>query len=82
MEPEAEKEVRIGLILDRIAEVEGLGISDDEFEQEIDQMAGRLNQPREKVAQYFEDPENRAALQHDLLRSRVMELIIQSAKIS
>ena len=45
-------------------------------------MAGRLNQPREKVAQYFEDPENRAALQHDLLRSRVMELIIQSAKIS
>jgi trigger factor len=82
MEPEAEKEVRIGLILDRIAEVEGLGISDDEFEQEIDQMAGRLNQPREKVAQYFEDPENRAALQHDLLRSRVMELIIQSATIS
>ncbi len=81
MQPEAEKEVRIGLILDKIARKEELKITEEEFDQEVEQMAGRLNQPREKVAQYFGDPEQRAALEQELLRSRVMDLIIQSAKV-
>lgn len=81
MQPEAEKEVRVGLLLDKVAQVEELRISDEEFDQEIDQVAERANQPREKVAQYFESPDSRAGLEHELLRGRVMDLIIQSAKI-
>ena len=81
MQPEAEKEVRIGLILDQIASAEQLEITDEEFERELDQMAGQVNQPREKVAQYFEDPESRAGFKSDLLRRRVMDMIIESAKI-
>ena len=81
MLPEAEKEVRTQLLLEEVARAEKFSITDEDLEREVELVSEQVKQPREKVAQYFEEPGRRAELEADLLRRRAMNRIIESAKI-
>jgi trigger factor len=73
--PDAEKRVRVLLVLSRIAEAEGLTISDAEVEAEIAKARERYAGDQ-KLLRYFESERGRNYLRSTLRRSRVIERLV------
>ncbi len=73
--PDAEKRVKVLLVLSKIAEVEGLEIDDAAIEAEIargrDRYAGD-----QKLTTYFESDRGRSYIRSTLRRSRVVEKLV------
>ncbi len=73
--PDAEKRVKVLLVLSRIAETEGLEISDVDVEAEI--AKGRERYAGDpKLAKYFESDRGRNYIRSTLRRSRVVEKLV------
>jgi FKBP-type peptidyl-prolyl cis-trans isomerase (trigger factor) len=73
--PDAEKRVKVLLVLSRIAEAEGLEISDADVDAEV--AKGRDRYARDqKVAKYFESERGRNYIRSTLRRSRVVEKLV------
>jgi trigger factor len=73
--PDAEKRVRVLLVLSRIAEVEGLLISDTDVEAEIAKARERYAGDT-KTLRYFESERGRNYIRSTLRRSRVVEQLV------
>ena len=73
--PNAEKRVRVLLVLSKVAEAEGLVISDDAVEAEVRRARERYAKDRKTVA-YFESERGRSFIRSTLRRSRVVEALI------
>jgi FKBP-type peptidyl-prolyl cis-trans isomerase (trigger factor) len=73
--PDAEKRVRVLLVLSRIAEVEGLTISDADVQAEIAR-AGERYAGDTKTLRYFESERGRSYIRSTLRRSRVVEQLV------
>ncbi len=73
--PDAEKRVRVLLVLSRIAEVEGLDISDPDVDAEIDKARARYAGDQ-KTLRYFESDRGRNYIRSTLRRSRVVEQLV------
>ena len=73
--PDAEKRVKVLLVLSRIAEEEGIEISDADVEAEI--AKGRERYAGDpKLAKYFESERGRNYIRSTLRRSRVVEKLV------
>ncbi len=73
--PDAEKRVKVLLVLSKIAETEGLQISDAEVDAEIEKGKERYaGDP--KLAKYFESDRGRSYIRSTLRRSRVVEKLV------
>lgn len=81
MRPQAEQEVRAAVILEEIANQEKLEVSSEELESELDQVAHSMNQPKEKVRQYFEKENRMEGLAKQTLRRKALEVVYHSAEI-
>ncbi len=79
--PRAERDVRAELILDAVAEREGMMVEDDALDAEVDAMAAREGQAPERVRAFYDRPEARAALRARLTRQRALDHVLGSAKI-
>ncbi len=75
LRPRAEKRVRVLLVLSKIAEDEGVEISDGDVEAEIRQARERYAGDRKTVG-YFESERGRSFIRSTLRRSRVVEKLI------
>jgi trigger factor len=73
--PDAEKRVRVLLVLSKIAEVEGLAISDADVDAEIGRARERYAGDQ-KLIKYFESERGRNYIRSTLRRSRVVELLV------
>jgi trigger factor len=73
--PDAEKRVRVLLVLSRIAEVEGLTISDADVQAEIDRARERYAGDT-KTLRYFDSERGRNYIRSTLRRSRVVEQLV------
>ncbi|HEY7968525.1 MAG TPA: hypothetical protein VID95_00940, partial [Candidatus Limnocylindrales bacterium] len=73
--PDAEKRVRVLLVLSRIAEVEGLVIADTDVEAEIAKARERYAGDT-KTLRYFESERGRNYIRSTLRRSRVVEQLV------
>jgi trigger factor len=73
--PNAEKRVRVLLVLSKVAEAEGLVIADADVEAEVAKARERYGNDRKTVA-YFESERGRSFIRSTLRRSRVVEKII------
>jgi trigger factor len=73
--PDAEKRVRVLLVLSKIAEVEGLTISDVDVEAEIGRARERYAGDA-KLIRYFESERGRNYIRSTLRRSRVVEQLV------
>jgi len=73
--PRAEKRVKVLLVLSRIAEVEGLEITDADVEAEIRQARERYGDDRRTLA-YFESERGRSFIRSTLRRSRLVEQLV------
>jgi trigger factor len=73
--PDAEKRVKVLLVLSRIAEVEGLTIDDADIEAEIARGRDRYASDP-KLTRYFESERGRNYIRSTLRRSRVVEKLV------
>jgi len=80
-QPQAERAVRVELLLDEIARTEGVVITPEEIQSEIQTLADGNRQPVEAVRQYFQKEGRMGALESDLKRRRAMDIILESAVI-
>jgi trigger factor len=73
--PNAEKRVKVLLVLSKVAEAEGIAIPDADVEAEIERARERYGRDRKTVA-YFESERGRSFIRSTLRRSRVVEKLI------
>jgi trigger factor len=81
LRPRAERDVRADLLLDAIAERDGLIPGEDEVSAEISALAERERQSPERVRALYERPEARSALRVRLGRQRALERLVSAARI-
>ncbi|MDA2933154.1 trigger factor [Acidobacteria bacterium AH-259-D05] len=79
--PDAEKQVRANMTLSEIGRREEIEISTQELEQEVEQMAGSMEQPKEKVRQYFQQENRMEGLKTQLIRKKVLKILLESAEV-
>ena len=75
--PNAEKRVRVLLVLSKVAEAEGIEISDAAIEAEVAKARERYAKDRKTVS-YFESERGRSFIRSTLRRSRVVETLIDA----
>ena len=73
--PRAEHRAKVLLVVNAVAEAEGLEISDEEIEAELGRIRGRHPDDSRLVA-YFESPRGRLSLRASLRRSAVVERLV------
>ncbi len=74
--PNAEKRVKVLLVLSKIAEAEGLEISDADVNTEVTKARERYGREKKTVA-YFESARGRSFIRSTLRRSRVVEQLVE-----
>ena len=75
--PGAEKRVRVLLVLSRIAETEGVVISEADIEAEVARARERYRDDKKTVT-YFESARGRSFIRSTLRRSRVVEQLVDA----
>lgn len=75
--PNAEKRVKVLLVLSRIAEAEGVEITDSDVAGEVAKARERYASDRKTVA-YFESARGRSFIRSTLRRSRVVEQLVDA----
>jgi trigger factor len=81
--PEATRRVKIGLILEAIAEREGIRVSDDDITAEIDRLAAAVKLPRQEVQRMVDagGEESRDELKGRLLTEMALDFVYRHAVI-
>ena len=77
MRPQAEKQVKVRLALEKIAAVEAVAISEEEIAAEYDRLATAYNVPVDEVKKFIASDDIKA----DLLVARAMQIVKDNAKI-
>ena len=77
MRPQAERQVKVRLALEKIAELEALSISDEEVDAEYKRISEAYNVPEEQVRTMVAAEDIKA----DLLVARAMDLVKENAKV-
>ena len=76
------KQVKRHLILGKLIDQEELTISDDEFEDSLQDMADNFNQPVEEIKKYYDQNKDKVQfLKHTLLEKKAINLIIENSNI-
>jgi trigger factor len=73
--PDAEKRVKVLLVLSKVAEAEGVEVPDADVEAEVDQ-ARRRYEGNQRLIRYFESERGRNFIRSTLRRTRVVEKLI------
>ena len=82
LSPSAEKEVRGSLILDKVAEMEAITVSEADLEQRIEQLAAQMNQRVEAVKSQFQQKDRLEDLRAAIREEKTLDFILSQAKIS
>ncbi len=83
MLPQATREVRGALLLERIAQLEAVEISDDEINQEIESLAKYSGRTAEEVKKLLSEQENGESEMRGRLHNRkAIEILVNSAQIT
>jgi len=76
LRPRAERQIRAELVLDAVAQREGIAVADEDVNAAIDTIATRERQVPERVRALYDRAEARAALRAELLRERALARVL------
>ena len=79
--PFAEKKIKNGLILEKIAKEENIEATDEMVEEEIANMAKTYNMDLEQFKKSYVNPEETMRIKEDLLFPAVMDFLYKNAKM-
>lgn len=77
----AELFVKQRLVLETIAEKEGIEVTEEELDAEFEKMAAMYGQPAEQVKQVFNMQGQTAAIKRNLLLEKVSDFLLENAQI-
>ena len=77
----AERRVRTSLLLERISHQEKIEISDEEMEQGLRETAEKMNQPYDKVRDFYQRSNMMDSYRHQLLEEKVIHFLQDQADI-
>ena len=80
MRPKAEAEVRGALLLQAVAEKEGLSVNSEEIDARIAQYATESGAPLHQVRKAFKEPEQKQALEQRVREEKTVEFLKAAAK--
>lgn len=80
--PEAERRVRLGLLVAEIVEQEKLQATPEQVRARIEEFAQNYEKPEEVVAHYLSDANQRAGLEALVLEDNMIEFILSKAKVT
>lgn len=80
--PLAQRRVRLGLVLAKLAEEKGLQVTEQDIQQAITNQLQMAGPRQEQVREYFANPQNRAQLRGPILEDKVTAWLLSNAKIT
>ena len=81
LEPRAREQVKLSLLLDAVAQLEHMTVSDAEVQSQIDTMVEQSGSAAEQVRALYQDPAARHQLQISMLQSRAVDVIVHGARV-
>jgi trigger factor len=82
MKGQAEEDVRATMLLEKIAEVENIAVSDEEVEAEIDTIATSSRQSKEQVRAALTKDGGERSIAHRLRNRKALDLLVENARIT
>ncbi|NWF53645.1 MAG: trigger factor [Syntrophaceae bacterium] len=79
--PSAEKEVRGMLILEKVAEMENITVTDAEMQQRLEQLATQMNQRVEAVKNQFQKNDRLEELRAAIREEKTLDFLLSQANI-
>ncbi len=79
MKEQAEKNIKSRLVLEAVAEAEGLSATDEEFEEEVKKMADQYKMEPDKLKDLMGDEEKKN-MRHDIGVQKAVDFILAEAK--
>ncbi|SEJ25942.1 trigger factor [Bhargavaea ginsengi] len=79
MKEDAETRVRVSLVLEAIAEAEGVTVGEEDIQEELKTMSGQFNMDTEQIKQILGGTE---MLENDIRFKKTIEFLVENAKIS
>jgi len=80
--PEAERRVRLGLVMRELIQQAELRVSQGQLRERLEEMAQNYDQPAQVVAYYLSDRERRAEVEAVVLEDNAVEHIISQAQVT
>jgi trigger factor len=81
LSPSAEKEVRGSLILDKVAEMEAITVSEADLEQRVEQLAAQMNQRAEAVKSQFQQKDRLEDLRAAIREEKTLDFLLNQANV-
>ena len=82
LKEQAVDDVRVSMLLERIAEAEQIHVSDDEIAAEIETIAQATRQPVEQVRATLTKEGGERSIAHRLRNRKALDLLIENAKVT
>ncbi len=79
---EAEKRVKLGLLVGELIKSEGMQTDPDRFRETLEDMASAYEDPQQVIEYYSKNPEARTSLEGLVLEDQVVDLILDRAKVT
>jgi trigger factor len=81
-QPMAERDVRGNLILEKIAEIEKISVSDADLEEKFEKLAAQLKQRPETVKNYYQKKDLGEGMRAQILEEKTLDFLMSQAKIT
>ena len=82
LQVQAEDDVRVSMLLEKIAEAENIAVSDEEVEAEIEEFAIASRQPKERVRAALTKEGGDRSIAHRVRNRKALDLLIENARIT
>lgn len=82
LQGQAEEDVRATMLLEKIAEVENIGVSDEEIEAEIDAIATASRQSKMQVRAALTKNGGERSIAHRLRSRKALDLLVENARVT
>ncbi len=81
VQPEAEKRVRAGFVLDAVAEAESLGVEPEEMEKRVGEQLAAAGERAGELRKHYSQPGAVADLKVGMLRDKAMDCLVEQATL-
>ncbi len=81
VKPLAERQVRVGLLLERIAAQENLTVDDAELDSHLERLAAQTGRPLSQVRQFYQEHDLLGTLRRQLRDEKTLKLLLEKATI-
>lgn len=80
-EPEAEKRLKMGMILSRIAEKEGITVEESEVDERLKRIAEETKRAYDYIREFYEKYDLKENLKNSLLEEKTVGFLVEKAAV-